>query len=207
MLVRGASDGSTLLSTLVIESILTSAAKVVRKAQSMGKLAASPFECLSAVLIRDEVAATIKEYVCATRQDFLHFATSTVPPFAMVLTAFPELHAGLANRPMSGESFVLLCSSDDCVLIDSHRYMTGTLQGYIKGSNWAEAIESYLFDKHGGMLDMMGCLSTGLHILLAGRSVVPESVLLCDASLESASQQELPQSTRSKCHEDRSSEF
>jgi len=118
-----------------------------------------------------------------------------MPPFAMVLTAFPELHAGPVNRPMSGESFVLLCSSDDCVVIDPHRYMTGTLQGYIKGSNWAEAFASYIFDKHGGMLDMMGCLSTGLHILLAGRSVVPESVLLCDASSESAGQQELPQST------------
>ena len=62
--LRGASDGSTLLSTPVIESILTSAAQVVRKAQSMGKLAASPFECLSAVLFRDEVAATIQECVC-----------------------------------------------------------------------------------------------------------------------------------------------
>ena len=65
--LRGASDGSTLLSTPVIESILTSAAKVVTQAQSMGKLAASPFSCLSAVLIRDEVAATIKDCVCATR--------------------------------------------------------------------------------------------------------------------------------------------
>jgi hypothetical protein len=101
--LRGASDGSTLLSTSVIESIFTSAAKAVRKAQSMGKLAASPFECLSAVLFRDEVVATIKECVCATRQDVLHFAFSTVPPFAMVLTAFPELHAGPINRPMSGE--------------------------------------------------------------------------------------------------------
>ena len=74
----------------------------------------------------------------------------------MVLTAFPGFHAGPANRRMSGESFVLLCSSDDCVVIDSHRYMIGTLQGYIKSSNWAEAIASYIFDKHGGMLDMMG---------------------------------------------------
>ena len=90
--------------------------------------------------------------VCATRQDFLHFATSTVPPFAMVLTAFPKLQAGPGNRPMSGESFVLLCSSDDCVVIDPHRYMTGTLHGYIKGSNWAEAFAAYIFDKHGGCL-------------------------------------------------------
>ena len=118
-----------------------------------------------------------------------------MPPFATVLTAFPELHAGPVIRPVSGESFVLLCSSDDCVVIDSHRYMTGTLHGYIKVSIWAESIASYIFDRHGGMLDMMGCLSTGLHILLAGRSVVPESVLLCDASSESAGQQELPQST------------
>ena len=74
--------------------------------------------------------------------------------------------------------------------------MTGTLQGYIKASNWAEAIASYIFDKHGGMLDMMRFLSTGLHIPLVSRSVVPESLLLlCDASLESAGQQELPQST------------
>ena len=42
---------------------------------------------------------------------------------------------------------------------------------------------------------MTGCLSTGLHILLAGRSVVSESVLLCDAISESAGQQEFPQST------------
>ena len=41
--LRWASDGSTLLSTLVVESILTSAAKLVTKAKSMGKLAASPF--------------------------------------------------------------------------------------------------------------------------------------------------------------------
>ena len=132
--------------------------------------------------------------VCYQAGFVLHFATSTVPPFAMVLIAFPKLQAGSGNRPMSGESFVLLCSSDDCVVIDSRRYMTGTLQGYIKGSNWAESITSYIFDRHGGMLDMMGCLPTGLHILLAGRSLVSESVLLCDASLESAGQQEIPRS-------------
>ena len=96
---------------------------------------------------------------------------------------------------MSGESFVLLCSSDDCVVIDPHRYMTGTLHGYIKGSNWAESFASYIFDKHGGMLDMMGCLSTGLHILLAGRSVIPESVSLRNANPEFAGRQEFPQST------------
>ena len=96
---------------------------------------------------------------------------------------------------MSGESFVLLCSGDGCVVIDSHRYMSGTLQGYIKGSNWAEYIASYIFDKHGGLLDMMGCLSTGLHILLAGRSLVPQAVLLCDSGSESSGQQALPQST------------
>ena len=42
---------------------------------------------------------------------------------------------------------------------------------------------------------MMGCLSTGLHILLAGRSIVPEDVLLCDVDSECSGQQELPQST------------
>ena len=118
----------------------------------MGKVGVSPFDCLSAALVRDEVAATIKECVCVAKQDVLAVATSTVPPFAMVLTAFPELHAGPVNRPVSGESFVLLCSSDDCVVIDSHRYMTGTLQGYIKGSNWAESIASYIFEKMGACL-------------------------------------------------------
>ena len=43
LFLRGADDASTLLSPPVIESILTSAAKVVTKEQSMGKLAASPF--------------------------------------------------------------------------------------------------------------------------------------------------------------------
>ena len=83
------------------------------------------------------MAATIKECVCVcvTRQDFLAVATSRVPPFAMVLTAFPKSYARSVIRSMSGESFVLLCSGDDCVVIDSHRYMSGTLQGYIKGSN------------------------------------------------------------------------
>ena len=172
-LLRRCSNGTTLLSKSVIENILTSAGQVDRKAQSMGEVSASPFECLSAVLLRDEVVATIKECVCATKHDFLHFATSTMPPFAMVLTAFPRLQDGLGNNgAMSGESFVLLCSSDDCVVIDSHRYMTGTLQDYIKGSHWAESIASCIFDKHGGMLDMMGCLSTGLHIRLSGRTLV-----------------------------------
>ena len=69
--LRGASDGTTLLSTPVIESILTSAAQVVRKAQSMGKLAASPFECLSAVWFRDEVVATIKECVLPGRMFYI----------------------------------------------------------------------------------------------------------------------------------------
>ena len=41
--LRGGSDGTTLLSTPVVESTRTSAAQVVRKAQPMGKLAASPF--------------------------------------------------------------------------------------------------------------------------------------------------------------------
>ena len=157
------SNGTTLLSKSAIENILTSAGQVDRKAQSMGEVSASPFECLSAVLLRDEVGATIKECVCATRHAFFlfHFATSTVPPFAMVLTALPRLQDGLGNnRAMSGESFVLLCSRDDCVVNDPHRYMTGTLHRYIKGSNWAEAFAAYVFDKHGGMLDMMGCLST-----------------------------------------------
>ena len=50
---------------------------------------------------------------------------------------------------MTGESFVLLCSGDDCVVIDSHRHISGTLQGYIKGSNWAEAIASYFLKRMG----------------------------------------------------------
>ena len=86
-----------------IENILTSAGQVVRKAQSMGEVSASPFESLSALLLRDEVVATIKECVCATRCDFFNCPTSTVPPFAMVLTAFPRVQDSLGDdRAMSG---------------------------------------------------------------------------------------------------------
>ena len=78
MFAGGEGDGTTLLSTPVIESIFTSAAQVVRKAQSMGDVSASPFECLSAVLLRDEVVATIKECVCVCYQAcfLLHLATA-----------------------------------------------------------------------------------------------------------------------------------
>ena len=62
--LRGASDGATRISTPFIESILTSVAKVVAEAQSMSKVGVIPIVCLSAALVRDQVAATIKECVC-----------------------------------------------------------------------------------------------------------------------------------------------
>jgi hypothetical protein len=62
--LRPCSNGTTLLSKSAIENILTSAGQVVRKAQSMGEVSASPFESLSAVLLRDEVVATIQECAC-----------------------------------------------------------------------------------------------------------------------------------------------
>ena len=61
--LRRCSNGTTLLSKSAIENILTSAGQVVRKAQSIGEVSASPFESVSAVLLRDEVVATIKECV------------------------------------------------------------------------------------------------------------------------------------------------
>ena len=59
--------------------------------------------------------------VCVAKQDFMDVATSTVPPFAMELTAVPKSYAGTESMSMIADAFVLLCSVGDCVVIDSHR--------------------------------------------------------------------------------------
>ena len=60
---------------------------------------------------------------------------------------------------ITGDSFVVLCSEDDCVVIDSHRHnSSGTLKGYKKGVSSAEAIASFIFEPIFGLLAMMGCV-------------------------------------------------
>ena len=49
-----------------------------------------------------------------------------VPPFVIVLTAVPKTYVGTESMSITGEAFVLLCSVADCVVIDSHRHLSGT---------------------------------------------------------------------------------
>jgi hypothetical protein len=73
--------------------------------------------------------------------------------------------------------------------------MSGTLQGYIKGSSRVEAIASYIFEKDGGLLAMMGCTSTEFHVALARKSLAPEEVSPCDSDAASSDEEELLQSS------------
>ena len=128
--LRGASDGVADIPPSVIESKLLAAAQSVSKPQSLSKGGVCPKESLSEALVRDHVFAVITDHVFGDKQEFMHVLSVRKCPLAMVVTAVPKTYVGTQSMTITGDSFVVLCSEDDCVVIDSHRHNTsGTLKG------------------------------------------------------------------------------
>ena len=85
---------------------------------------------------------------------------------------------------------------DDCVVIDSHRHnSSGTLKGYKKGLHSAEAIASFIFEPNFGLLAMMWCLSTQLHVALAQPSSALQEAVHCDSDAESSEDGDVPRAS------------
>ena len=127
--LRGASDGVADILPSVIESKLLAAAHLVSELQSLSKGGVCPKESLSEALVRDHVSAVITDHVFGDKQEFMDVLNARVRPFAMVVTAVPKTYVGTQSMTITGDSFVVLCSEDDCVVIDSHRHNTsGTLK-------------------------------------------------------------------------------
>ena len=125
--LRGASDGVADILPSVIESKLLAAAHLVSKPQSLSKGGVCPKESLSEALDRDHVSAVITDHVFGDKQDVMNVLNARKCPFAMVVTAVPKTYVGTQSMTITGDSFVVLCSEDDCVVIDSHRHNTSAL--------------------------------------------------------------------------------
>jgi hypothetical protein len=104
-----------------------------------------------------------------------------VCPFAMVVTAIRKTDVGTHSTTILGDSFVVLSSEDECVVIDSHRHNSfGTLKGSRRGASSAEAIASFVFEPSFGLLAIMGCVPTHLQVSVARPSFDPqETVGIC----------------------------
>jgi hypothetical protein len=180
--LRGASDGVADISPAVIESLLWAAARLVSGPQSLIKGGVCPKESLSDALVRDQVAVVITDHVFGNKHEFMDALNARVRPFAMVVTAVPKTYVGTQSTTITGDSFVVLCSEDDCVVIDSHRHnSSGTLKGYKKGLHSAEAIASFIFEPIFGLLAMMGCVPTQLQVALAQPSLELQEAVHCDS--------------------------
>ena len=181
--LRGASDGVADISPAVIESLLWAAARLVSESQPLIKCDALPKQSLSDALVRDQVSAVITDQVCMNKHELVDTLKTQVRPFAMVVTAVRKTDVGTHSTTILGDSFVVLCSDDDCVVIDSHRHnSSGTLKGYKRGASSAEAIASFVFEPSFGLLAMMGCVPTHLQVSVARPSFEPrEAVGICSA--------------------------
>ena len=127
-----------------------------------------PKQSLSDVLVRDQVSAVMTDQVCMNKHEFVGTLKDRVRPFAMVVTAVRKTDVGTHSTTILGDSFVVLSSEDDCVVIDSHRHNSfGTLKGYKRGASSAEAIASFVFEPSSGLLAMMGCAPTHLQVSVA----------------------------------------
>ena len=121
-------------------------------------------------------------HVVENKQEFMDDLNACEPPFAMVPTAVPNTYAGTQSMSTTGDSFVLLCSVDDCVVIDSHCHNSyGSLKGYKKGLHSAETIVSFICEPKVGLLAMMGCVSNQLHVVLAHPSPALQEAVHCES--------------------------